>query len=255
MPMNSRLLRPRATGFNPKSITGLFGWWDFSDSSTLTLSGTSITQVLDKSGNSRTASQGTANNQPTLASSARNGLSAAQFDGTNDALDAAIGASQFTAMTVFAVAIADGAGGGSLGRIYDRGTSGSLLSRNNANAALNYNMPWTGATGNGAQRSAANSFPLSTWLLLGLRYTGGAVTETDCQPRINRASSTAGLTGTRDAFATSQSSTLNIGNRDSGSGYDRGWNGKIGELLIYAASLSDAQVTSVETYLAKKWGF
>lgn len=255
MSMSPRLLRPRATGFNPKSILGLFGWWDFSDSSTLTLSGSSITQVLDKSGNSRTASQGTANNQPTLATGARNGLSAAQFDGTNDALDAAIGTSQFTALTVFAVAIADGAGGGSLGRIFDRGSQGSNLQRNNANAALTFTPPWTGATGNVTQRSAANSFPLSSWLLLSVKYTGGTVTESDILPRVNRAASTAGLVGTSSGFAVSQSSTLNIGNRSLSDGYDRGWNGKIGELLMYAASLTDSQVTAVEAYLAKKWGF
>jgi hypothetical protein len=35
MPMNPRLLRPLATGFNPKSIANLYTWWDFSDTSTL----------------------------------------------------------------------------------------------------------------------------------------------------------------------------------------------------------------------------
>ena len=255
MPMNPRLLRPRISGFNPKSVPGLFAWWDFADSSSLTLSGSNITQVLDKSGNNRTASQATGNNQPTLATAARNGRNAAQFDGVNDALDASIGSSQFTAMTVFAVVIADGAGGGSLGRIFDRGFQGSNLQRNNANTALAFTPPWTDATGNATQRSAASSFPLSSWLILGVKYTGGTVTGTDILPRINRAASTAGLTGTSAGFSVSQSATLNIGNRSQSDGYDRGWDGKIGELLVYSASLTDAQVVAVETHLAKKWGF
>lgn len=254
MGMSGKLLRPSGR-FTPKSVPGLFGWWDFSDSATVTLSGSSITAVADKSGNGRNATQGSANNQPTLATAAKNGRNAADFDGTNDALDAAVGSTQFTAMTVFAVVNADAAGGGSLGRIYDRASQGSNLHRNNANTAIAFTAPWTSATGNQTQRSAASSFPLSTWLLVGVRYTGGTITETDIQPRISRASNTASLTGVSSGFAVSQSTTLNIGNRDAANGYDRGWDGKIGELIIYSASLSDSQVAAVEAYLASKWGF
>lgn len=35
MAMNPRLLRPIASGFNPRSIANLFTWWDFNDLSTL----------------------------------------------------------------------------------------------------------------------------------------------------------------------------------------------------------------------------
>ena len=255
MPMNPRLLRPRQTGFDPKSISGLFAWWDFSDLTTVTSTGSNITAVADKSGNSRTASQAVGNNQPILVASARNGLSVAEFDGVNDALDATAGSFQFTSLTVFATAIANGAGGGNIGRILERASSGMSLRRDNTNVAMTFAPPWLSATGNGVQRSAANTFPLATWLLLGMRYTGGAVTETDVQPRINRAGSTAGLTGTRDSFATTQSETINIGNRSLADGYDRGWAGRIGEILVFTASLSDSQVAAVESYLFKKWGF
>jgi hypothetical protein len=255
MAMNPRLMRPRASGFNPRSIAGLFAWWDFSDSATLTLSGSNITAVSDKSGNGRNAVQVSGVNQPTLATAARNGRNAADFDGVNDALDATVGATQFAAMTVFAVAIADAAGGGNEGRLFDRGSAGGRMQRNNANTALSFNPPWTGATGNAQQRSAAGSFPLSQWRLLAVRYTGGLNTATDIQPRVNAASSTASLTGTGDGFSTSQSSTLSIGNRSAADGYDRGWDGRIGELLIYAASLTDLQIAAIEGHLAKKWGF
>jgi hypothetical protein len=65
--MNPRLMRPLATGFNPKSLSGLSLWLDGADSSTITLNGTAVSQWSDKSGNSRNATQGTALNQPTTA--------------------------------------------------------------------------------------------------------------------------------------------------------------------------------------------
>jgi hypothetical protein len=255
MPMNPRLLRPRASGFNPRSVANLAFWLDFADSSTVTLSGTAITSVTDKSGNNRTASQSTGNNQPAIASSVRNGKSAAQFDGVNDALDVAYGSAQSQAVTVFAVINATGAGGSNQGRVFERAGQGPILLRDNTNTSLSFGAPWTGATGNARQRTAASSVSLNTWYLYGVRYTGGFVTETDIQPRLNRASSTAGLVGAGDSSSTTQSSTINIGNRDLSNGYDRGFAGYIGEILWYSRSLSTTEVSSVESYLAKKWGF
>jgi len=255
MAMSPKLLRPRQTGFNPKSIANLAFWLDFADSSTLTLSGTAIASVADKSGNNRTASQSTGNNQPAIASSIRNGKSAAQFDGVNDALDVAYGSAQSQALTVFAILNATGAGGSNQGRVFERAGQGPLLLRDNTNTALSFGAPWSGATGNARQRTAASSVSLNTWYLYGVRYTGGFVTETDVEPRLNRASSTAGLVGVGDAFSTSQSSTVNIGNRDLANSYDRGFAGYIGEILWYSRSLTTTEISSVEAYLAKKWGF
>jgi hypothetical protein len=255
MAMNPRLLRPLATGFNPKSIAGLGGWWDFSDSSTVSLSSSEITSVTDKSGNGRNAAQGTANNRPSIATNVRNGRAAALFDGSNDALDVTWGAQQFTAMTVFAVVHPTGAGGGNAGNIYTRGSQGTSFRRDNANTAFTFLPPWTDATGNASQRTAASSAPLNEWRLVSVRYTGGPSTSADVIPRVNRASSTAGLTGTRVALATNQSTILNIGNREVGNNYDRGWEGHIAELLIYTDNLSTSQVDAVEKYLAAKWGF
>lgn len=254
-PMSPRTLRPRAGGFNPASISNLGAWWDFSDSSTVSLSLSAITSVTDKSGNSRTATQSTGNNQPAIAASVRNGRSAALFDGLNDALDVTWGAQQFTAITLFAVVQPTGAGGGSLGRIYSRDGSGTFLNRANASNAFSWSMPWTSATGNGSQRTADGSASLNAWYLLSFRYTGGADVNADVFLRVNRSLSTAALAGTRDTSSTSQSSTLNIGNRTLADGYDRGWQGHIGELLIYTANLTAANVSSVESYLAVKWGF
>jgi hypothetical protein len=62
-------------------------WIDFSDSGTVSLSGSDITQVTDKSGNGRTFTQGTGANRPTYESAVQNGLNVARFNGTSDRLE------------------------------------------------------------------------------------------------------------------------------------------------------------------------
>jgi hypothetical protein len=107
MPMNPRLLRPIASGFNPKSLSGLFGWWDFSDAATLTLNGAAPTQTIsevrDKSGNNRHFLHTTALNQPAYTPNAQNGRAAATFNGANTFLDiASVTLNQpFTAIGVY----------------------------------------------------------------------------------------------------------------------------------------------------------
>ena len=86
MAMNQKLLRPGASGFNPKSIAGLSLWLDASDSSTITLNGaTAVSEWRDKSGNGYAVSQATANNQPALTGTIR-GRACIDFDGANDHL-------------------------------------------------------------------------------------------------------------------------------------------------------------------------
>ena len=93
MGMSPRLLRPRATGFNPKSITGLALWLDASDASTLFQDAAATTPAtatsdpvgawLDKSGNARHATQSTAGSRPTISATTQNGRKALAFDGSN----------------------------------------------------------------------------------------------------------------------------------------------------------------------------
>ena len=80
MPMNPRLLRPLATGFNPKSISGLALWLDAADGSTLFQNSDGTTPATaasdpvgywgDKSGSGRHATQATAGSRPTISATA-----------------------------------------------------------------------------------------------------------------------------------------------------------------------------------------
>jgi hypothetical protein len=91
MAMSPRLLVPRATGFNPKSISGLAGWWDAADSAQFTLNNTDpanpgVSEWKDKSGFGRHAAQSTSGSQPSYRLAQRNGRNTVQFDGTADFL-------------------------------------------------------------------------------------------------------------------------------------------------------------------------
>ena len=86
MPMSPRTLRPRQTGFDPRSISGLVAWLDASDASTVTVA-TGVSEWRNKiTGTSIAATQGVTNNQPAYQLAARNGKNSIYFDGTNDGL-------------------------------------------------------------------------------------------------------------------------------------------------------------------------
>ena len=83
MAMNPRLLRPTASGFNPKSLPGFVYRLDASQAASITVS-TGVSTWKDAAGSSIKAEQSTANSQPAYQTAAQNGKSAVYFDGTND---------------------------------------------------------------------------------------------------------------------------------------------------------------------------
>ena len=78
MAMSNKTLRPRASGFNPKSISGLYAWYDAADASTITQA-TGVSAWADKSGNGRTCSQATGANQPAYVLAGQNGKNVVDF--------------------------------------------------------------------------------------------------------------------------------------------------------------------------------
>lgn len=81
MAMNPRLLVPRASGFNPKAISGLEAWWDAADSGSVTLDGGRVAAIADKSDNGRDATNiASGSTQPTYQAAAHNGRAAVRFD-------------------------------------------------------------------------------------------------------------------------------------------------------------------------------
>ena len=101
MAMNNRLLRPRASGFNLRSLAGLVQWYDAADQSTMTLNGSTVSEWRSKVGGVA-VSQATASAQPTLTQSYYSGRSALTFDGGDFLLNSSRFI-KFNGMTVVAV--------------------------------------------------------------------------------------------------------------------------------------------------------
>ena len=83
MPMNPRLLRPTASGFNPKTISGLEAWYAADVASSIEIE-TGVKQWSDLSGKGRHLLQTVTNNQPAYNSVTLNGKPTVTFDGSND---------------------------------------------------------------------------------------------------------------------------------------------------------------------------
>ena len=70
------------SGFTPATLSGLVGWWDAADASTVTIA-TGVSEWRSKVGVFK-ATMATANNQPAYQSARQNGRNAIYFDGVND---------------------------------------------------------------------------------------------------------------------------------------------------------------------------
>ena len=239
MAMNPRLLAPRATGFNPKSISGLTVWIDFSDASSVTLDGSSkISAVNDKSGNGYNGAQTTAGNRPGVSTlngrqCLDNGTSSNSFrigythgSTTLNLQDGYIAASWDAGGTTFPVynGLASSPG---------LGTAGGVL--------------WLGFEGLGLV------YPVAAW-----HASGGSRMSINNTTALNGANLSA-FPAITSSFVTrgSANSAITANGWQLGNDRDfagRGWRGRIGEMLIYNRQLSASEALKVRRYLASKWG-
>lgn len=239
MAMSPRLLRPRATGFNPKSISGLAFWIDPSAPSPyVTLNGSAISAISDLSGNSRAFANSAAANQPPQTT--LNGRNAINIDANNKWLQSDFTLTH-TAQTVVVVCQPNSSVP-VFARLYSQATASTetptggyipLIRDSNASPLrmTSYTSAFVGPV----------AFTAGTTSVFTARHSGSAFTV--------RANATAGA---------SQNHTLNIeftrqriGNGFSGAD---GFRGIIGDCLMWTRALSDLELTAVERWLARKWG-
>jgi len=252
---------------NPSSIAGLQLWLDASDATTLfdATSGGSLVAAdggvarwEDKSGNARHATQGTSANRPARKTAIQNGYDVLRADGISDFMQTPAFSSNLV-RSVFVVAISRETPQADTYAVL-LGQVDNLLGETDAD-------PWligTTDAGTGSQfdrlrgliRNAANNdfiqnfvntaFATGTPFLASYLNSGTGVfrfgTSFVTFP-------TAGLhaTFTKDLTIFSQAN-------DDATGSTNFWKGDIAEIIIYNSALSDADRTSVENYLAAKWG-
>jgi len=235
MGMNPRLLRPLATGFNPRSIAGLNLWLDFADESqdNVTLDGVGIDFVRDKSGSGFNGGQTNSTLRPGV--STLNGLRCADWGTSSNSfgLIYAHGSAVLNFQSGFFAAVWD-AGGSTFpavnGLFSTHAGSSPLLFGRNAAAGLEASFtPWK-------RQRINNNFGT---------FTSGE--------------GLAAFPAITSTFIAESGSATALSLDGWGLGQDRafagrGWRGRIGEVLCFSRVLSDQESLRVRRYLATKWG-
>ena len=255
MAMSPRLLRPVASGFDPRRIAGLVQWYDAADQSTMTLNGTTVSEWRSKVGGVA-VSQATAGAQPTLTQSYYNGRSALTFDGGDFFRNAALSVQL---------------NGLSIGVIFDETTRVGEASLFIANPSSGSDFDTTASyafylhaganrpaeTNGDAGRINARSPSISEASALGKRVAVTTVEASDgtngnALVRFN------GAAGSADTTYTAQSPSTGtiIGARwILGQVWsDLRLNGKMLEICVWNRPLTVAECRSFEKYANQKWG-
>lgn len=222
MAMNPKLLRPRASGFNPKSIAGLQLWLDGADSSTITLNGTNVSAWSDKSGKGNNFAQPTASQQPSFTSSARNGRSAVYVN-SNNTISGPTGFS-FAQPTTWFLAFQAPTSSGSWS-IFDGDTARQHVFGNSQTE----------------MRMFAGSSPVvativgSSWYVAILTYSGTSSTH-----RISTRTASTVSAGTNSITAPRVGSSAGI-------------RGNLGEIGVFNRAISQTEAEAMLKYLGTKW--
>lgn len=257
MPMSPRLLRPRATGFNPKSIAGLVLWLDPTDSTSYTIS-TGVSEWRDKSGAGPNFSQSVGNSQPTLTTIS--GKTALNFDGNNDHLITTsklfTGNSSFTFFQVF-----EGTFPGNATALFTHRTGEGGADTNDITVQLSADQGsnWFFGT----LRSRVSTIRSGAIVNVDQRFDSVDVSGIGAISLAGTFSSSPTSTAWfRGTVAPSSAGTvslttvngMSIGCRNNVTP-DLFYLGKMGEILAYNRVLSTSERRTVEAYLARKWGF
>ena len=245
-------IRPHLRTFQPIDVPGCALWLDAADQSSMTLSGSNVTQWNDKSGNELTVSA--ASSQPTYVTNGLNRLGTLAFNGSQGLSAGSVTAGKLlgttgTSATFCVFSVSDNTAGScpiswddnsytyrfiiiwdSSGIIFDLGDSSAGI----ANRRI-------------AIPSSSITFANNTYYLISFWQSGG-VAVLNVNGGSYTVTTSSGFTGN---IPTSTSRTLNIGTYINTSTYNL--KGNIAEILIYNTHIP-SNFKQVEGYLAHKWG-
>ena len=233
--------------FAPPVPANLSLWLDASDSSAMTLSGSSVSAWNDKSGTGNNVTQSTAANMPQLvaAASGINGRSVIGFNGTSDDLQTAGDfVSYVEPRTTIFLALKQGSQPEFVFSMWGAPNTSNTTQR------FAFTDPWATSSdiywdyGNWSNDRIAISS--NQWTGAHVAEMGGDETAGTSYLSLDgtQVGSITGVT-TPPAFT----SPLYIG--EFGTVY---FNGSIGEMLVYSRALSPSEAQDVEGYEAWKWG-
>ncbi len=235
----------------PRAVSGLSMWFDAADRTSITLSGTNVSQWNDKSGKGNNLSA--ASSQPTYTFNARNNLNVVTYDGTQNLTTGSISANNFAGGTVNL-------------------TTFVVFSLSNTNTGTTYSSPFCWANGGGAPRIAPTWEGTANGLEMDVGG-GGTIRTSFSSPALatnntfyflsywkNGATTQLNVNGSNGASGSGQDTTnygscnfaFNVGNGYSNSSYFM--RGNIGEIIFFSTTLNTTTFQQIEGYLAYKWG-
>lgn len=236
MAMSPRLLRPRATGFSPNSLSGLAAWWDANNTSSLTLDANgNVSTWADLSGNGANATQTISNNRPTPTVGGLNGKRVLTFDGSNDVLT--FSGTSRTDETLIAVAFAN------------LPSAGNVKPNNIITAANGAGISVTVKNDGGTNGVVAYLGGFSAGVTISFNLPG-SVAFGPSIVTVTRSSATGGVLFTNGT----QRGTCVSSNAMAIDRLGSAMAGYLAECLIYSRPVSATERQRVEKYLASKWG-
>jgi len=248
--MNPRLLRPTASGFNPKSLPGLKIWLDAANNGSMTFNGDDVSQWDDLSGNDFHATQDTGVNQPTLLSTGFNSKPTLEFDTTDSLVSSATIADYFLTPTtspafvaVMACYMPTLANSGSVIFGSDAQANGRLFFASHFGGTPTMIYDTVNASGGRVTAGSQTDTGWTTPHIMTVLRAGAVMSVRRNGVEI------AGKTNASGNYSAT-TAQLQIGKCD-GAGSNIMY---LSEMLVYAAAFSATQLAAAERGLARKWG-
>ena len=252
-----------APPFVPTSISGLKLWLDASDTSTISLSGSAVTQWNDKSGNSYNFNQSTAGNRPLSGTRTINSKNVIDFDGTDDRLVSMSAKSVWVFMhsansTYFWAGVSDTTNADnylmadSVGTGSQRGWVSGISSSAKVTVSA-YSGNAAGAAGAVLEGVTTTSYTTSPFYQT-VKTSPTAATADRAKIAINAGSFEGTNIYTATASTSDSPNDMSIGSVIFSGTWYGPFNGGMGEIIVYDSILSAGDITKVQTYLASKWG-
>jgi hypothetical protein len=252
------ILASSTKSFSPASIANLKAWYDASDTATISVSGTAVTQWNDKSGNAYNLTQATAARRPSSGVNTLNSKNVVTFDG-NDVLQAAT-ASNWTFLnnsggaTIFLAAYYDTSAVQTM--IYDTSTSTTgavgVTTFRGSNDKFGAFVVY-GSGGNYVSiDSNLQTLTDSTAFYWSMKSDNSNATAANrIKVRLNGGAEQGANASTNTPSASAPAQPLFLGSYDTAG--SQGFQGRIAELIMYSGILSATDISAVNAYLAAKW--
>jgi hypothetical protein len=248
MPMNNRLLVPRASGFSPRNISDLALWFDPGDLTTLSQTSDGNTPVT--SNNDPVAyirckvsgfllTQTTDANRPLWLADGGSGRPALSFDGGNDVLFNNTAYSPIGTMFVVCGQSASDTVAFSLCQATPSLVSMAVVSRRTSGGV------GAGAVSRDGSFSQATRIVTATRYIIAPTFSGG----TSLSSRVNGTSGVAASEAIQG-----NASHVSIGATNTNGTYGRLWNSTVSLALFYSRVLGASEIARLESWASARYG-